>query len=133
MAVALPELNDAEAIAERLSMPRNQVQKVLEFLIKEGLVKQDSGTLEVGARRTHLGAESTLVSRHHQNWRMLAIQKMPATSSENLFYTGPMSLSNEVAQMVRNELPAIIERINKWVLPSPSETIRCLNIDWFEY
>jgi len=29
-------------------------------------------------------------------------------------------------------LPSFIEKINKWILPSESEVVRCLNIDWFE-
>ncbi len=125
--------SDVESIASHLKVPRNQVQKVLDFLLREGLVIQKAGKLSVGARRTHLPADSPLVTKHHQNWRLQGFQKMVFSDSKNLFYTGPMTLSHEVAAKVREELPALIEKVNKWVIPSASEVAHCLNIDWFEY
>lgn len=109
------------------------MQKVLDFLIREGLVTQKSKKLNLGARRTHLPADSPLVTKHHQNWRLHGFQKMVMSDSENLFYTGPMALSQEVADRIREELPALIEKINKMVMSAPSSDVaRCLNIDWFE-
>ena len=133
MLTDLSDMNDAQEIADRLNLPRPQVQKVLEFLIKEGLVVQKDGKLKMGPRRTHIGASSALVNKHHQNWRLAGFQKMILTETENMFYTGPMSLSVEVAERVRSELPALIEKIHGWVVPSQAETVRCLNIDWFEF
>jgi len=44
-----------------------------------------------------------------------------------------MALSRDVANRVREELPALIEKINKWVMSSSSSDVaRCLNVDWFE-
>lgn len=131
--VAIPSVNDIQVISERLQIPNMQVQRVLDFLIREGLVIQKSGKLDRGPRRTHLGADSPLVARHHQNWRIQAFQKMSQYNESNLFYTEPMSVSEEVAQKIRQELPAFIEKINKWVAPSPDEVNRCINIDWFEF
>ncbi|MEQ1877045.1 MAG: TIGR02147 family protein [Bdellovibrionia bacterium] len=132
MLTALPNVNDIDELSERLNLPRPQIQKVLEFLIREKLVIQKDGALEVGPRRTFIGADSPLVAKHHQNWRLHGFQKMVLTDSENLFYSAPMSLSREVAEKIRAELPAFIEKINNLVLPSDSEVVRCLNIDWFE-
>lgn len=131
--LAALENADVEKISAHLKLTRNQVQKVLDFLLREGLVTQKAGRLNVGARRTHLAADSPLVTKHHQNWRLQGFQKMVFSESKNLFYTGPMTLSHEVAAKVREELPAFIDKINKWVIPSPSETAHCLNIDWFEF
>lgn len=133
MLADLPEMTDAQVIAERLNLPRTQVQKVLEFLIKESLVVLKEGQLSMGPRRTHIGASSPMVAKHHQNWRIAGFQKMILTDTDNLFYTGPMTLSKSVAEQVRAELPSVIEKITSWVVPSPSETVRCLNIDWFEF
>lgn len=130
---AIPNVNDVDKIAERLQIPRNLVQKILDFLKNEGLVIQTGNTLEVGPRRTHIGADSPLVVKHHQNWRIHGFEKMQLSDPENLFYTAPMSLSDEVAKKIREELPSFIEKLNKWIVPSPSEVVRCLNIDWYEY
>ena len=130
---ALPGVNDAQEIATRLSLPRTQVQNVLEFLISNGLVLHEDGQLKVGPKQTHIGADSPLVAKHHQNWRLLGFHKMALNDTDNMFWTGPMSLSIETAELIRAELPNFIERISKMVLPSPSETTRCLTIDWFSF
>lgn len=128
----LSDYNDAGAIAERLQIPRSQVQKVLEFLIQNGLVVSEKGSLRPGATRTHVGSSNHLVAKHHQNWRLLAMNKMIHSDEDAFHYTGPMTLSHEVALRVRTQLPEIVEGIVKQVIPSPGETVRCLTIDWFE-
>jgi uncharacterized protein (TIGR02147 family) len=133
MLTAIDHMNDSQTIADALQVKRSDVQKVLQFLIKEELVVLKNQKLDAGPRRTHVGVDSPLVSKHHQNWRLQGFQKMPFNNPDDLFYTGPMSVSTEVAEKIRVELPAMIEKINKWVMPSTSEIVRCLNIDWFEF
>lgn len=125
--------NDAEELAKYLSLPRNHVQKILDFLMAHNLVLEEKGKLKMGPARTHVGSSSPLVTRHHQNWRIPALSKIQQNKEEDFFYTGPMVLSQEVADWIRQELPAFVERVNAKVIPSPSEVVRCLNIDWFEY
>ncbi len=122
-----------DSISERLQIPRNQIQKILDFLLESGLCELKQNKYVVGAKRTHLGNDSPLVTKHHQNWRMQGFNKMIFTEDKNLFYTAPMSLSKEAAGMIREELPSFIEKVNKLVVDSDSETVRCLNIDFFEY
>jgi len=129
----LEQMNSAADIATRLSMPRNQVQRVVDFLIKNHLAVAEKNKLKLGAARTHIGSSSILVNKHHQNWRLQALNKMAFQDEDNFFYTGPMTLSAEVANKIRQELPSFIENINSQILPSKSEVVRCLNIDWFEY
>jgi uncharacterized protein (TIGR02147 family) len=128
----LKEYNDAGSIAERLQLPRPQVQKVLDFLIQNGLVVAEKGRLQPGATRTHVGSSNHLVAKHHQNWRLLSMTKMIHSDEDSFHYTGPMTLSHEVALQIRTQLPEIVEGIVKQVIPSPGETVRCLNIDWFD-
>lgn len=123
-----------DAIAARLHIPRTSVARIMGFLSETKIVvPRAQGGLEVGPKLTHIGADSPLVSKHHQNWRLRGFNQMAFSSPGDLFYTAPMSLSHETATQIRTELPAFIEKIIKWVGPSPSETVRCLNIDWFEY
>ena len=51
---------------------------------------------------------------------------------EELFYTGPMTLSREGMKEVRKVLVEAIDQTLKIVGPSPSEDFACLNIDWFK-
>jgi uncharacterized protein (TIGR02147 family) len=121
-------------LAKRLHLPRAVIAKTFAFLIDTSLiVPRAGGGHEVGPKLTHIGADSPLVIKHHQNWRLKGMNQMVFKGDTDLFYTAPMSLSAETANQIRAELPAFIEKIIKWVGPSPSETVRCLNIDWFEY
>lgn len=122
-----------DSISQRLQIPRNQIQKIFDFLLETGLCELKTNKFTVGAKRTHLGNDSALVTKHHQNWRMQGFNKMIFAEDKNLFYTAPMSLSKEAADKIREELPSFIEKINKLVVNSDSEIVRCLNIDFFEY
>ncbi|HEY1080504.1 MAG TPA: TIGR02147 family protein, partial [Bdellovibrio sp.] len=71
--------------------------------------------------------------RQLQNWRIQATSKLHQIRDEDFYYSAPMALSDEVASWIRQELPTFVEKINAKVIPSKSEVVRCLNIDWFEY
>jgi uncharacterized protein (TIGR02147 family) len=125
--------NDAAVMAQRLHLPRNQVQKALDFLVSYGLLIQKKGHFELGPTRIYLGSSNILASRQHQNWRLQGFAKMTHEESNNLFYTGPMSLSKEAADLIRQDISNLIDKTLKIVGPSTSETTRCLSIDWFEF
>lgn len=129
----LPDINSSYEIAQRLNLPHTFVKKFLDFLIDEGLVAKAGSKLKIGSKTTHLSADSPLVSKQHQNWRLRGFDKMALQDPGNLFYTGPMALSKDVADQVHLELNALLDKVYKLVVPSPSEVVRCLNIDWFEF
>lgn len=130
---AVPGQNSAEAIADRLQIPREVIVKVIEFLLRNGLCEMKNSQLTYGPQRTHLPATSPLVAQHHRNWREQAEQKMLWRREQDLFFSFPMSLSDKDAELLRQKLPLWIEEVHKIVGPSKSETVRCLNIDYFSY
>lgn len=120
-------------ISQRLNLPKNLVQKVISFLLEKGMCIEVKGNIKMGPTSTHVGSSNLLTVKHHQNWRLLGFNKMIFEDDKQLFFTGPMVMSQEVADEVRIRLPEIIQDILKKVHPSKSEVVRCLNIDWFEY
>lgn len=130
---AISENQDSEAIAAALNLDRVVVVRVLRFLIENGLCKEEKGRITYGPASIHVDKESPFVNKHHQNWRIQALQKMELKKDEDLFFTSPMSLSFEAAEEIRRLLPAVIQNIMKIVGPSPSERTACLNIDWFKF
>ncbi len=125
--------NNIAAISQRLNLPKNLIQKVVSFLLDKGLCVEKSGKLKMGPTNTHVGSSSLLTSKHHQNWRLLGFNKMIFEDEKHLFFTGPMVMSQVVADEIRARLPELVQEILKEVHPSKSEVVRCLNIDWFEY
>lgn len=130
---AVPKFDTADKIAERLGLPLAQVLRVVEFLVDNGLLKNENGKLAYGPAHIFVGADSPFVSRHHQNWRLQGFKHMEQLTESNLFYTCPMSLSSEAVEQVRKMLPTTIEQVNKIAGPSDSERVFCLNMDWFEF
>jgi uncharacterized protein (TIGR02147 family) len=122
-----------ELLAARLKAPVSLLVQVMDFLERAGILIRTKNTWEIGPKHFHLRKDSPLVVKHHQNWRLQGFNTMPYQNETDMFYTAPMSMSEETAEQIRRELLTTIERVNKWVVPSPSKTVRCLNVDWFAY
>lgn len=133
LASSIESCQTPDQLATRMNLSISEIQSVIQFLINHGLCIQANGKVMMGPKRTHLGSDSLLVGRHHLNWRMKAITKIDRMDSDELFYTGPMALSYEAVEEVRKELVHLIERVSEKVVDSKSETLSCLNIDWFKF
>jgi uncharacterized protein (TIGR02147 family) len=130
---ACANFSDVDSIAAHLKLSRIHVQKAVDFLLKTGLCVKKNGRLSVGPQVLHIGNETSLVGKHHQNWRLHGITKMFEQNESDVFFTCPLSLSREAAELIRWKIPTFIEEIRNIVGPSPSEVVRCVNIDWFAF
>lgn len=131
--IATPGNHDAAEISRRLNIPVTTAIKTLKFLVENGLCIEKDGKLLVGPTYTHVDSDSPFVIKHSQNWRLRGFTVMDQKKESDIFYTCPMSLSKEDAEKVRSMILKYIQEILSIMRPSPSETVRCLNIDWFEY
>ncbi len=129
---SIPEYGTPEKIAERLGIPRNTVKQILEFLVSTGLCIHDHGRYRMGPQSTHLDVNSPLIARHHQNWRLKAIERADKVTSKELLFTSPVSISKAAIPEVRKVLVNTIEECFKIIDPAPCEEMACLNIDWFK-
>jgi uncharacterized protein (TIGR02147 family) len=129
---SIPEYDSLDAIASYLNLPQNLVRQVLEFLVSTGLCIETNGKFKIGPKHTLLEADSPLLSRHLQNWRIKAMEKIPRANSRELFYSVPQTLSVEDFPAVRETLVDALAKIKKIVDKSPEERLACLSIDWFE-
>jgi len=131
--VATSEKSSLEALSARLNIQTSKLTQVIQFLIENQLLTREKDRLVVGPQKTHLESTSPWVTKHHQNWRLKSIEKMQSQDQSDLFYSAPMSLSLDLAERIRAQLPELIKQIVSEVGESKSEIVRCLNIDWFEY
>ena len=129
----IPDLNDPTAIANRLGLPISLVQKVLTFLLTNQLLTLNDNNLALGPTRTHAARDTVHFQRHHQNWRMQSINRISQVNDDDIFFTAPMVLSKDLAEELRQRIPRILKEITNEVTQSPSETTRCLCIDWFRF
>jgi len=131
--IAIPEFAHLEKISERLQITPQKLKEIVGFLVQHGFCDLQNGHIKIGPQKTFISKDSPWAQQHHQNWRIKAIEKMPMNFQQNIFYTGPMSMSHDVAEQVRNDILKLIESVYEKVGPSTSETVRCFNLDWFEY
>ena len=120
-------------IAERLSLSTDKVRYIIEFLKNHGLCEEKNGRIKASTTQTHLASTSPHVSRHHTNWRFKAIERLERASQDELFYTGPMTISMEDLPKLRQEIVEFVSSFSKMVAESPSEQTACLNIDLFKF
>lgn len=132
LGVSVPELNSTTAISNYLGLERQVVSQVIDFLLRNNLIIEKGNGFDMGPQVTHIAHDSPFVNRHHTNWRIQAMMEMDKSRKDDLFYTGPMTLSKKTADNIKRTLVELISKTTKDVTDSDSETIRCLNIDWFE-
>jgi uncharacterized protein (TIGR02147 family) len=125
-------LQDVDSIGKHLVLPKKHVVKVLDFLVETGLCKQESNRFVIGPSATHLESTSPWVRTHHMNWRQKAIANLNQEYASKLHYTAAMTLSAQDAVLIREMITKFLEEVDTVVLPSPSEELHCLNIDWFK-
>lgn len=130
---ATGELNDLNFSCTKLGITKLQLNLIIEFLLEVGLLKKSGQNFETGQVSIHVDNSSPFLRSYLTNWRIRAIQKLDPQNPTHLHLTAAMSMSKDVAAQVRQDILKMIESINKEVMPSESEVVRCLNIDWFDF
>lgn len=129
---SIEEMNSIDALARRTRLPRNVVARAVEFLLSQGLCVSKNGMLSYGPQSTHIGADSSLVTRHHLNWRLKAMENLEGLKPSEIAFTSPVVVSAKDAEVIRRKLLDAIEDCVKIVDQSPSERLMCFNLDWVE-
>ena len=127
----IPGFQMREDLVQHFNLSRKLVHDVLKFLLRTGLCAERNGLLSPAHRYTHLDQDSPFIGRHHGNWRVQAMTKHANLGADELSYSSPMTLSKEDAERIRLALIAMIGEANRIRDLSPSEELRCLNVDWF--
>lgn len=122
-----------DSIAEYFGINRTKVGEIVSFLLATGLCVEEKGKIKMGTKSTHVPDGSPFVNNHRRNWREKAGEKFTSPSAGDLFFAGPVSLSQKDADAIRMELMELIKRFSTRVAASPEEKLMCLNIDWFKF
>lgn len=131
-AVALGACRTKEAIAKRLRLTPQRTSEVLEFLTATGLVLHEKGEYRQSKTHTHLAKDSPLISKHHINWRMRAIESLESESPYDLHYSSVASLSREALQKIKSIVVKALDQTRDTINGSDDETMCSLSIDLFE-
>tara|TARA_Y100001958_G_scaffold152200_1_gene138086 strand:- start:2 stop:811 length:810 start_codon:yes stop_codon:yes gene_type:complete len=131
LCAALDNGRSAPQISNELDINEKQTLEILNFLLEKGLLVRKNGKFQLGQKVIHLSHDSPYILQHHLNWRFKALQAMENLENDSLHYSAPMSLSVELSDELKSELVEFIQKMTERVKDSKSQTLRCLNIDWF--
>lgn len=129
--VSLPEVNTKNDIYNHVKLPMHIINKVLEFLVKKSIVKYDKTGLKTTGKRLHLKASDALITKHHTNWRLKAIEESGFENPANLHFSSIYSLSKDDGIKLRSMITNFLEQVEKTVKPSPPEKLNVLLFDYF--
>lgn len=113
-------------LCHRFDIPRSLAAQKLNFLVETGLWIQKNDLFQMGPQKTHLESRSPHFLRHHNTWRMRAIQQSETLLSEELMYTAPVSLSKKDFEKLRESMLQFISEFLKTVHDSPAEDVGLL-------
>jgi len=130
---ALEGIHNLDSISDYFGISKKQTKSIIDMLLKAELIKEEKGNIRIGPSTTHLEVGSPWVRVHHLNWRQKAIESMKDDDVAKLHYTSPLTISKHDAVRIREMIIQFLEEVDKVIDPSPSEELRCLNIDWFKF
>lgn len=129
--VTLADHRTVEAIATRLNLPPAIARKAVDFLLSCGLLAEKKGELTTGRSRLYLDGASPLITRHHANWRLHALQSLPRAGAEDLHYSSVVTISRADAEAIRESLIQAIQDAKKTIRDSKEEDLFAFHVDFY--
>ncbi|MGE3972949.1 MAG: TIGR02147 family protein [Bdellovibrionales bacterium] len=129
--VTIPKFQTLEPLCEILRLERQHALKVLNDLEKMDLLIKRGGEWIPSQNLIYLGNDSTLINKHHTNWRMRSIDSLDRNQPDDLHFSAVVSVSEKDVEWMRAELATIIEKLVAQAKVSTEETLRTLCIDLF--
>ena len=129
--VTLPHLKTKPQLAEALGVSEAKASQAIDFLERIGLLVTTKSGYQIGTRHVHLNADSLLIAKHHTNWRFHAIQSLESASSDDLHYSGAVSLSKVAALTIRENLLRAFQENMRLVRDAKEEVAYVYNFDFY--
>lgn len=131
MLIGIRELQTKEALLNKLKVSEHRLNLVIEFLLTTGLAQKKGVYILPGERGVHLGSDSDFITQHHVNLRLIAIEAAKQRQPNHLQYSSTITISEESAIKIKEEILKFIQKIKEEIRKSPEEELYCFNIDFF--
>lgn len=131
MALLSPGTRTPLEISKKLAIPPRKVKSVLDFLVEQKLVTKNGLEFNATKATLHLDKNSPLISKHHANWRLRAMQALEDPQPESLQYSGVISCGKKDIEKIHEKLSKCLEECVALIKESPSEELVAMNFDLF--
>jgi uncharacterized protein (TIGR02147 family) len=129
---AIPKYKTAAALSEALRIPRVQIQEIIEFMLRIGVLKESEGLFAPGLNHVHLGNESELILKHHANWRFHTLTNLQLLNRDDLHYSACLSLSQSDAFRVKESMLSNLKANVDIISASPEEVAYVMSFDFYK-
>ena len=129
--ITIPNFRTSSAIASRLSISTDLVDKTLTTLHELGFVRKEGSEWRTTNATIHQPRDSIFSSLNHSHWRKRASDDAFLGSESSLHYTSVCSLSKKDVDAIKQLVLQLIDESRKIVAPSVEEELYCLVCDWF--
>ncbi len=128
---SIPEFQNRSRLLEKYNIKKDELNRVVDFLISTNLCIEKSGKVLIGPNKTHLDSKSPLVYLHHKNWRLKGIEKHNNLNENELMYSAPFTVSANDFLLFREKIVQLIQELVEITDSSKPETLACFNADLF--
>lgn len=131
VAISIPSCQTREGLVRKLNITATRLDEILSFLLKIRIITEEDQKLKLGPSIIHLKKDAPLISKHHSNWRISAMNRHANLSEDELSFSAPLTISKSDAELIKAMLLKLTEEISKTVKATKPEEVYCLNFDWF--
>lgn len=129
---AVPEFQTRRALANRIRIPAAQLNSIIDFMLGQGMIREDGDKIVQGPSRVHLPKGSPFLVKHHSNWRMKAIQSFDYERENDMHYTMVMSLSKKDVAKMQEFILELVSNTDTLIKTTGDEIVYSLCVDWFQ-
>lgn len=131
-ATSCPHYQTAQAIAERLALSKQIVEKHLETLEKYQLIKFSEGKWIHSGNSIHFPKNSLMDATFQLNQRLLGLNSINRRQPEDVHYSMVFPANKETASKFRELFLNTIEKIHKDAASADSEDVYAISMDFFK-
>lgn len=131
--LTIPEFRTLHEIAKKLNLSLEVTKNALDFLVNSGLAVKKKNEFHPSKKRMHLGHDSSMIIRHHTNWRLNSLQSLeskPQTTTD-LHYSSVVSLSKADVIVIREKLLQEIQNTKNVIKKSDEEELFAFHVDFY--
>lgn len=131
MSLGIPYLNNPKALSEYFGVSINDINKTLDFLESNGLIKREIQGIRKTPLNIFIKNDSPYITNHHMNFRHKATDHIQRMSEDNLHYSAVASMSKKDAERIKDLFLELIKKNVEIIKDSDPEEMLGINIDFF--
>lgn len=129
--VSIPRFQNRDAIADALELSMERLSPILDFLIKCKLISEQGDQYVTGPGTMWLGNDTSMIAKHHTNWRVQAIRSLDGNILNDLHLSTVASISRKDVEVIKKSLVEAIQSVRTVFQNSQEEVVYCFNLDFF--